>query len=165
MIESKTGDILREDVEALVNPVNCVGVMGKGLAAQFKRAFPENFCAYAAACEAGEVRPGRMLVFETGSAGSPRFIVNFPTKRHWKDRSRLADIEAGLAALRTEVERRCIRSVAVPALGAGLGGLPWGHVRERIGVALRDLPGTRVVVFEPNSQAGATPDRGEGVDT
>ena len=88
MIEYKTGDIIGEDAEALVNTVNCVGVMGRGVALQFKKAFPDNFDAYAAACKQGAVQPGRLFVFETGRM-YPRYIVNFPTKRHWRDKSRM----------------------------------------------------------------------------
>src|SRR3990172_8725230 len=99
MIEYKTGDILTEDVEALVNTVNCVGIMGRGIALQFKNAFPENFKAYAAACTRDAVQPGRMFVFDTGELTLPRYIINFPTKRHWRGKSRIEDIAAGLDAL------------------------------------------------------------------
>lgn len=149
MIEYKTGDILAEEADALVNTVNCVGVMGRGIALQFKRAWPENFKAYAAACRRHEVQPGRMFVFATGRLTPLRYIVNFPTKRHWRGKSRIEDIEAGLAALVEEVRARGIHSVAVPPLGAGLGGLDWKEVRPLIERALGDLPGVRVVVFEP----------------
>jgi O-acetyl-ADP-ribose deacetylase (regulator of RNase III) len=150
MIEYKTGDILAEDAEALVNTVNCVGVMGRGIALEFKRAWPENFTAYAAACRRHEVQPGRMFVFETGQLGNPRYVINFPTKRHWRGKSRIEDIEAGLAALVAEVRQRGIRSIAVPPLGAGLGGLDWADVRSRIELAMAALPGVRIVVFEPH---------------
>ena len=149
MIERKAGDILSEDAEALVNTVNCVGVMGRGIAIQFKKAWPENFKAYAAACRRREVQPGRMFVFETGRLTHPRFIINFPTKRHWRGRSKIEDIEAGLTALAGEIRSRGIRSIAVPPLGAGLGGRDWAQVRERIERALGRLEGVRVVVFEP----------------
>lgn len=149
MIEYKTGDILREDAEALVNTVNCVGVMGRGIALQFKKAFPANFKAYAAACKSDEVQPGRMFVFETGHLTNPRYIVNFPTKRHWRGKSRLSDIEAGLESLAELIQSKQIRSIAVPPLGSGLGGLNWPDVRTRIETALRDLPDVRVIVFEP----------------
>ena len=109
MIEYKTGDILAEDAEALVNTVNCVGFMGRGIALEFKRAWPENFAAYAAACRKGEVQPGRMFVSETGQLGNPRYIINFPTKRHWRGKSRIEDIEAGLEALVAEVRNRGVR--------------------------------------------------------
>ena len=99
MIEFKTGDLLAEDAEALVNTVNCVGYMGRGIALQFKKAWPENFRAYAAACRRQEVQPGRMFVFETGQITSPRYIINFPTKRHWRGKSRMEDIESGESLL------------------------------------------------------------------
>lgn len=151
MIEFKTGDVLAEDAEALVNTVNCVGLMGRGIALQFKKVWPENFKAYAAACRRHEVQPGRMFVFETGRLTNPRFIINFPTKRHWRGRSRMEDIEAGLAALVEEIRRRGIHSIAVPPLGAGLGGLDWAQVRQRIERVLGDLQDAQVVVFEPTA--------------
>jgi O-acetyl-ADP-ribose deacetylase (regulator of RNase III) len=150
MIEYKRGNILAEETDALVNTVNCVGFMGRGIALEFKRAWPENFKAYAGACRRHEVRPGRMFVFETGQLMPPRYIINFPTKRHWRGKSRIEDIEAGLEALVAEVRKRGIRSIAVPPLGAGLGGLDWAEVRPRIERALRDLPDVKVVVFEPH---------------
>jgi O-acetyl-ADP-ribose deacetylase (regulator of RNase III) len=149
MIELTRGDILKVDVEALVNTVNCVGFMGRGIALQFKHSFPENFRVYEAACKREEVRPGRMLVVETGQLTNPRYIVNFPTKRHWRAKSRLSDIEAGLEALVAEVKRRSIRSIAVPPLGCGLGGLDWQDVRPRIERAFATVPDVRVVLFEP----------------
>ena len=150
MIEFKTGDILAEDVEALVNSVNCVGVMGRGIALQFKRAFPENFKAYEAACKRNEVKPGRMYVFPTGELAGPRYIINFPTKRHWRGKSRMEDIEAGLTALAQEIHERGIRSIALPPLGSGLGGLEWQAVRQRIKARLRELTDVAIVVFEPS---------------
>ncbi len=149
MIEYKTGDILGEDVEALVNSVNCVGVMGRGIALQFKNAFPENFEAYAAACKRDEVKPGRMFVFETRQLSPPLYIINFPTKRHWRGKSRVEDIDAGLRALVREVEVRNIRSIAIPPLGSGLGGLKWAEIRPRIEAALSEVDNVKVVVFEP----------------
>ena len=149
MIEYKTGDILTEDAEALVNTVNCVGVMGRGIALQFKRAFPENFKAYAAHCKRNEIQPGKMFIFETGEMISPRFIVNFPTKRHWRGKSRIEDIESGLGSLADEIRSRGIRSVAIPPLGSGLGGLNWSAVRSRMQEALSGLDGVRIVIFEP----------------
>ncbi len=155
MIKFKTGDILAEEAEALVNTVNCVGIMGRGVALQFKQAFPENFKAYERACRQGEVEPGRMFVFDTGQLTHPRYIINFPTKRHWRGRSRIEDIETGLRALVAEIRRRGIRSIALPPLGAGLGGLPWAEVRSRIERALLALPDVRVVVFEPTPASEA----------
>lgn len=156
MIEYKTGNILREDAEALVNTVNCVGVMGRGVALQFKQTFPQNFKAYETACRRDEVQPGRMFVFETGRLTNPRWIINFPTKRHWRGNSRIEDIDSGLVALVEEIERRGIRSVAIPPLGSGLGGLQWAEVRPRIESAVTSLPGVRVVVFEPCETPGDT---------
>lgn len=154
MINFRSGDILNADAEALVNTVNCVGIMGRGIALQFKNMFPENFEAYARACDRGEVQPGRMFVFETGQLTNPRFIINFPTKRHWRGKSRIEDIESGLRALRDEIERRSIRSIAIPPLGSGLGGLNWTDVRPRILAALNGLGDVRLEIYEP---VGAPP--------
>jgi O-acetyl-ADP-ribose deacetylase (regulator of RNase III) len=159
MIEFKTGDILRADAEALVNTVNCVGIMGRGIALQFKNDFPENFKAYEAACEREEVQPGKMFVFETRTLTNPKFIINFPTKRHWKGKSRMEDIDSGLKALVEEIRTRSIRSIAIPPLGSGLGGLNWTDVRPRIVEALRGLNGLQVIVFEPNGAPVATKSR------
>ena len=155
MIRFTTGDILAEDAEALVNTVNCVGVMGRGIALQFKKAFPDNFRVYAAACRRGEVQPGRMFVFETGALTNPRYIINFPTKRHWRGNSRIEDIDAGLKDLVTVIRERDIRSIAVPPLGAGLGGLEWSEVHPRIEKALRGFNDLDVVVFEPRGAPDA----------
>jgi O-acetyl-ADP-ribose deacetylase (regulator of RNase III) len=149
MIEYVTGDILASDAEALVNTVNCVGIMGRGIALQFKNAFPDNYKAYAKACDLEQVQPGRMFVFENNRLHEPKYIINFPTKRHWKGKSRMGDIETGLAALANEIAERKIRSIAVPPLGSGLGGLNWTEVRLRIEKALGDIPDLRVVVYEP----------------
>ena len=149
MIEYKTGDILSEDAEALVNTVNCVGVMGRGIALQFKRAFPENFKAYEAKCKRNEMQPGCMFVFETGKMFPPCYIINFPTKRHWRGKSRLEDIESGLVSLVKEIRSRNIRSIAIPALGCDLGGLNWPDVRARMQVALEELDDVKIILFEP----------------
>jgi O-acetyl-ADP-ribose deacetylase (regulator of RNase III) len=149
MIEYKIGDILTEDAEALVNTVNCVGIMGRGIALQFRNAFPENFKAYAAACKLNKVQPGSMFVFETGQLTNPRYIINFPTKRHWKGKSRMEDIDAGLAALAEVIRSRYIRSIAIPPLGSGLGGLDWSEVCLRIESSLKDLGDVKIIVFEP----------------
>jgi O-acetyl-ADP-ribose deacetylase (regulator of RNase III) len=153
MIEYKSGNILIEDAEALVNTVNTVGIMGRGVALRFKEAFPENFKAYRAASKRREIQPGRMFVFETKRLTNPRYIINFPTKRHWRGKSRLGDIESGLNALATEIRTRGIRSIAIPPLGSGLGGLDWADVRPRIERALRGLDDVRIVVFEPLPRA------------
>ncbi|MHB1753796.1 MAG: macro domain-containing protein, partial [Acidiferrobacter sp.] len=121
MIRYMQGDILKADTEALVNTVNCVGVMGRGIALQFKQAFPANFQAYARACQQGVVQLGQMFVFEVDALTGPRYLINFPTKRHWRGKSRMEDIEAGLTALVAEIRARHIRSIAIPPLGSGLG--------------------------------------------
>ena len=149
MIEYKTGDILKEEAEALVNSVNCVGVMGRGVALHFKRAFPENFKAYVARCKRNAIQPGRVFVFETGQLTSPRYIINFPSKRHWRGKSRMEDIESGLVSLAQEIRSRGIRSVAIPPLGSGLGGLNWPEVRVRLEGALKEFEDVKVVIFKP----------------
>lgn len=150
MIEYTSGDILKCEADALVNTVNCVGVMGRGIALQFKNAFPENFKAYEAACKREAVQPGCMFVYETGQLTPPRFIVNFPTKRHWRGKSRIEDIESGLVDLVKVIRDKGIRSIAIPPLGSGLGGLDWNEVRPRIERALVGLADVQVLVFEPN---------------
>lgn len=149
MIRFERGDILAADVEALVNTVNTVGVMGRGIALQFKKAFPDNFKAYEAACKRGEIETGKLFVFDTGRMVNPRWIVNFPTKRHWRGDSRLEYIESGLEALVREIEVRGIKSIAVPPLGCGLGGLEWSTVRPTIVRALERFTDVEIVIFEP----------------
>ena len=132
MIEYASGNILEADVEALVNTVNCVGIMGRGIALQFKDSFPENFKAYKARVTGRSLQPGRMFVFETGYVTNPKYIINFPTKRHWRGKSRIEDIESGLEALVQEILKRRIGSIAIPPLGSGLGGLDWHQVRPQM---------------------------------
>lgn len=155
MIELKQGDILHEDTDALVNTVNSVGIMGRGIALQFRKAFPENYAAYKAACDREEVEPGKMLVFQLDRLHNPRYIINFPTKRHWKGKSRIEDIESGLVALVEEIRRRRIKSIAIPPLGCGLGGLEWSTVRPLIEKAFQSLPDVRTVLFEPTGAPAA----------
>ena len=149
MIEYKIGDILTEDSEALVNTVNCVGVMGRGIALQFKRRFPDNFRAYKTECERGRMKPGRVFVYDTGKMLPPRYIINFPTKRHWRSKSRMADIESGLVSLADAIRTHRIHSIAIPPLGSGLGGLVWPEVRARMKSVLGELDDVKVVIFEP----------------
>ena len=148
MIEEARGNLLAARVDTLVNTVNTVGVMGKGIALQFKRAYPANFAAYRHACNRGDVQPGRLFIFETGNA-VPRLIVNFPTKRHWRMGSRLEDIDSGLSALVAAIRERGITSIAVPPLGCGNGGLRWTDVRPRIEKALAELPDVLVLLYAP----------------
>ncbi len=149
MIESTQGNLLEAEAEALVNTVNCVGFMGKGIALQFKQAFPENFEAYSKACKSAQVLPGRMFIFESRAIIGPKYIINFPTKRHWKGKSRIEDIDLGLEALVEDVVRLGIKSIAVPPLGCGLGGLDWNKVRPRVVQAFRSVPDVRVLLFSP----------------
>jgi O-acetyl-ADP-ribose deacetylase (regulator of RNase III) len=152
MFEYKNGNILAENTEALVNTVNCVGVMGRGIALQFKKAFPENFKAYAQACKYKEVKPGEMFVFQTGQVVNPRFIINFPTKRHWRAQSHIEDIEIGLTALKSTIQEYKICSIAIPPLGCGLGGLNWDEVKARIEAVLKPLDNVRIVLYEPHGE-------------
>lgn len=155
MIEPTQGDLLSADAEALVNTVNCVGVMGKGIALQFKLRFPENFRLYEQACRAKKVEPGHMFVFENPAGVHPRFIINFPTKRHWKGKSKIEDIESGLLDLINVVKEKGIKSIAVPPLGCGNGGLQWRIVRPIIEEAFEAVPEVRVLLFEPTGEPSA----------
>ncbi|MBI3606667.1 MAG: macro domain-containing protein [Nitrospirae bacterium] len=150
MIEHTEGNLLLADAEALVNTVNIVGYMGKGIALQFKQAFPENFRAYERACRAKQVKPGHMFIVETGRMVNPEYIVNFPTKRHWRGKSRLEDIESGLEALVEDIKRLGIHSIAVPPLGCGNGGLDWSDVRPMIEAAFASLREVRVLLYAPD---------------
>jgi O-acetyl-ADP-ribose deacetylase (regulator of RNase III) len=152
-LETGRGDLLSAGVEALVNTVNIKGVMGKGLALQFKKRFPENFKAYETACMADELEPGRMFVFEQNLSSNPRYIVNFPTKRHWRDRSRLDDVEDGLKDLVRVIGELQVHSIAIPALGCGLGGLEWGEVEPLIVSALEPIHDLRVLLYAPSGDS------------
>lgn len=152
MISYTQGNLLDAPAEALVNTVNTVGVMGKGIALMFKERFGRNFDLYAAACKAREVKVGRMFVTETGELDGPRWIINFPTKDHWKGNSRLEWVESGLVDLKRVLRARGIRSVAIPPLGAGNGGLDWPTVKVRIDAAMADMDDVEVIVYEPTGQ-------------
>ncbi|GAA0729977.1 macro domain-containing protein [Dactylosporangium roseum] len=149
MITQAHGNLLDADVEALVNTVNCAGVMGKGIALQFKRAYPAMFREYARAAESGEVTLGRMHVWRTGLLAGPRFVINFPTKGHWRARSSLVDIDNGLTDLVRVLEELNIKSVAIPPLGCGNGGLEWTDVEPMIRTALVAVPHVDVVLYPP----------------
>jgi O-acetyl-ADP-ribose deacetylase (regulator of RNase III) len=152
-IQTARGDLLSCQVEALVNTVNTQGVMGKGLALQFKRAYPDNERAYVAACKRGEVQIGRVFVFDRGPISMPRYILNFPTKKHWRHPSKLEYIRDGLIDLIRIVREYGIRSLAIPPLGAGNGKLEWADVQPLIEQAFAGLEGVQVVVFEPQPEA------------
>jgi len=150
MIETAHGNLLNASAQALVNTVNTEGVMGKGIALQFKNAYPQVFKDYAAACKRALVRLGQMDVHDLGSIGEgPRWVINFPTKGHWRKPSRLADVASGLADLVATVQRLGIESIAIPPLGCGNGGLDWADVRPLIEQAFAPLPQVQVLVFEP----------------
>jgi O-acetyl-ADP-ribose deacetylase (regulator of RNase III) len=149
LIRIGDGNLLRADVDALVNTVNTVGVMGKGIALQFKRAYPDMFKAYEAAVKAGEVRLGQVHVWRTESMTGPRFVINFPTKGHWRARSHLADIEMGLKDLVRVVQELGIASIAVPPLGCGNGGLDWSDVEPRIVAAFETVQQVDVLLYPP----------------
>ncbi len=156
MMEVTSGDILKADAEALVNTVNCVGVMGRGIAMQFKKAFPENFRAYKAFCDRKALHPGAMFVFGLGRLENPRYVINFPTKLHWRSKSKIEDIHKGLGALVHEVRQRGITSVAIPPLGCGLGGLDWSTVRKLVEKAFSDLSDVQVLLYEPKGAPAPT---------
>lgn len=149
-----TGNLLKADAEALVNTVNTVGVMGKGIALQFKKAYPENFKAYEAAARAGKIELGKVFVYSTGKlTENPKYIINFPTKKHWRSKARTSYIRAGLTDLVREVDRLGIKTIAVPPLGCGLGGLEWSEVRPLIFEAFAYVEGVTAYVYPP----GETP--------
>ncbi|MFZ5841494.1 MAG: type II toxin-antitoxin system antitoxin DNA ADP-ribosyl glycohydrolase DarG [Pseudomonadota bacterium] len=150
-IQITHGDLLRqEDVDAIVNTVNCVGVMGKGIALQFKNKWPGNFRAYEQACKVGRVKTGEMFVYDSGGLVKPNFIINFPTKDHWREKSKIEYIRDGLVDLIEQIQRLGIRSIAVPPLGCGNGGLDWSDVRPLIEQAFAQIPEVTVRLFEPS---------------
>ena len=149
MITYTQGNLLDAEVEVLVNAVNTVGVMGKGIALMFKQRFPKNMQEYAAACKAGHVQTGKMFVTRTEATTGAAWIVNFPTKQHWRDYSQMEWIETGLIDLRRFIVDNNIKSIAIPPLGAGLGGLRWQDVKPRIVQALEDLSDVDIVIYEP----------------
>ncbi|MEU4470262.1 macro domain-containing protein [Micromonospora sp. NPDC023888] len=156
MIIAAHGNLMTADAEALVNAVNTVGVMGKGIALQFKRAYPANYAAYRTACAAKEIKLGQMFLFDSARPGPGRYVINFPTKGHWRTSSKVADVQAGLLDLVRVVRAHGISSVAVPALGCGNGGLDWDEIRPLIERAFAALPDVRVLVFPPGSASDSS---------
>ncbi len=159
MIRYTHGNLLDAQDEALVNPVNTVGVMGKGLALAFRHRFDLNHRLYVEACQAGELQVGKVLATETGQAVGPRWVVNFPTKQHWRQPSQLRWVSEGLMDLRRFIAQHRVKSIAIPALGAGLGGLAWPDVRSAIESALAELDDVQITVYEPLTAAEAAPAR------
>lgn len=151
MIKFTQGNLLEANVEALVNTVNTVGIMGKGIALMFKERFDFNYQEYSKACKAGLVQTGKMFVTEVNELTGPKWIVNFPTKQHWRPDSRMEWVVDGLQDLRRFVLEKQIKSIAIPPLGAGNGGLDWLLVRGHIEKILSDLP-IEILVFEPSRQ-------------
>lgn len=149
MVTEKTGDMFESEAEALVNTVNCVGVMGRGVALQFKLRYPDNYVAYKKACDQGLVRPGKVFVFDRGSDACPRWIINFPTKRHWRGASRIEDIQSGLDDLVHQIRALGIKSIVLPPLGCGLGGLKWSEVGPLIKEHLAALGEVKALVYAP----------------
>jgi O-acetyl-ADP-ribose deacetylase (regulator of RNase III) len=152
MIHYTQGNLLESRAEALVNTVNTVGVMGKGIALMFKERFADNFRQYAAACKSGQVEVGKMFVTEPRELDGPKWIVNFPTKQEWRAPSKIEWIEDGLKDLRRFVVENGVRSIAIPPLGAGNGGLDWVDVKEKIELALAGLDNVDIHVFEPTER-------------
>src|SRR5450432_4266520 len=149
MIVFAQGNLLDSSAEALVNTVNTVGIMGKGIALMFKEAFPDNFKAYEVACKNGQVRLGTMFVTERQQFLGPKWIINFPTKKHWRNPSKMEWIEEGLIDLKRVIASNRIQSIALPPLGSGNGGLEWIAVRRKIEEAFESLPDLDVTVYEP----------------
>jgi O-acetyl-ADP-ribose deacetylase (regulator of RNase III) len=157
MITYVSGNLFHSPAQVLVNTVNCVGVMGKGLALEFKQRYPEMFANYVACCERFEVKPGVPYLWENDEVQ----VLNFPTKRHWCENSQLADIEAGLKYLAKNYSTMGIATIAMPPLGCGLGGLLWSQVEPLIEKYLSDLP-LEVFVYEPRAGAVAKNDSDYG---
>ncbi len=149
MISFKKGNLLEDESEALVNTVNCVGVMGKGIALQFKKAFPDNFKEYKKACDKKKVVPGKMFIFKHKDMFSYKWIINFPTKRHWKGKSKIEDIDSGLKDLVRQVKKINIESIAIPPLGSGLGCLDWEVVKSKIVSAFGKDEDIQINIYEP----------------
>ncbi|MBI4470500.1 MAG: macro domain-containing protein [Acidobacteria bacterium] len=151
MIRYAQGNLLESPVEALVNTVNEVGVMGKGIALMFREAFPTSAKAYEEACARREVRVGHVLVTQSGQLFGPRWIIHFPTKKHWRQPSHLEWVRDGLQDLVRVIRENNIRSIALPPLGCGNGGLDWRQVKREIEAAFADLKDLDVVVYEPTA--------------
>jgi O-acetyl-ADP-ribose deacetylase (regulator of RNase III) len=152
MMRFTQGNLLEAHVDAVVNTVNTVGVMGKGIALMFKERFPENYKAYAAACEEGKVRVGEMFVTAGVELEGPRWIINFPTKQEWFQPTKLEWVRSGLVALKNVIREKAIKSIAIPPLGCGNGGLNWAVVRPIIEKALVELEDVEVVIYEPTAK-------------
>lgn len=158
MLKFISGNIFDKSlmVDAIINTVNCVGVMGKGIALEFKNRYPSNFEIYKQTCESKNLTPGKMLTVKNDEHTSPKFIINFPTKKHWRRPSKIEYIESGLFALKEEIKKHSIRSIAMPALGCGNGGLKWEIVKNLITEELSNLDDVDFYIYEPSQQKATT---------
>ncbi len=147
MIHFVKGNIFESDADALVNAVNTVGVMGGGIALEFKNRYPNNFSVYKQACDKGELKTGDILVVKENDG---KTIINFPTKEHWKNPSQYEYIASGLIGLKEKIKEHNIRSIALPALGCGLGGLMWDKVKSMIESELKNVDAD-IYVYEPKT--------------
>lgn len=152
MIHYTSGNLLEANVDALVNTVNTVGVMGKGIALMFKDRFPKNMSEYAKACKAQQVATGQMFVTQTDELMGPQWIVNFPTKQHWRSKSKMEWVVDGLTDLKRFIVENNVQSIALPPLGAGNGGLNWTDVKPQIETALADLESVDIYIYEPTAK-------------
>jgi O-acetyl-ADP-ribose deacetylase (regulator of RNase III) len=143
LIEFVSGNIFDSDCQALVNPVNCVGISGKGLALAFKNKYPQMFQAYRQTCLDGKLTVGQLHIWPD----KEKFIVNFPTKIHWRNPSQLQWIEMGLVALAEFVKENNIVSIALPKLGCGLGGLEFAEIKEKLINFSKQLENTKIIVY------------------
>ena len=157
MVTFVKGDIFKSPAQVLTNTVNCVGVMGKGVALEFKNRYPQMFNDYKSKCDQGNVKPGQPYLWEDDSTQ----VLNFPTKRNWRDKSLLQDIEDGLKHLASSYEQMGIQSIAMPALGCGLGGLKWSEVQPLIVKHLGSISDLDVYVYEPQNVAAIKDDTEE----
>ena len=149
MIEIGKGSIFDSGAEALVNPVNCVGVSGAGLALEFKKQFPKNFLQYKVRCDCGTLRPGEIVLYLTVKVGNPIYIINVATKMHWREKSTLEIVERGIKGLVRGAKALELKSIAVPALGCGLGGLRWEDVEPLLRLHFDKLPALKVILYPP----------------
>ncbi|MBE6451724.1 MAG: Appr-1-p processing protein [Alphaproteobacteria bacterium] len=151
MYFEKNKNIFKADVDAIINTVNCVGIMGKGIALQFKQLYPDNFKQYKKACDKQEIVTGKMFVYDNGFINKPNYIINFPTKKHWREKSKLEYIITGLDDLCKVIKKLKIKSIAIPPLGCGNGGLDWSVVKQQIIEKLSCCENVDFYIYEPTN--------------
>jgi O-acetyl-ADP-ribose deacetylase (regulator of RNase III) len=152
MMHFTKGTLLDAKAEAVVNTVNTVGVMGKGIALMFKERFPKNYQEYLVASKSGAVQIGKMFVSATDELFGPKWVINFPTKKHWRNPSKIEWVREGLEALKEVIREKRITSIAIPPLGCGNGGLNWSNVRPLIQEYLNDLTDVEIIIYEPTEE-------------